>query len=56
MRILIVEDDAGLSAVVRRGLEESGHIVDVECNGHAGQCTAAAGAYDALVLDVALPD
>jgi len=56
MRMLIVEDDTDLAAVVRRGLEESGHVVDVESNGHAGECTAAAGAYDAVVLDVALPD
>lgn len=55
MRILIVEDDARLAAIVRRGLEESGHVVDVESDGDAGESTAAAGAYDALVLDVALP-
>ncbi len=55
MRILIVEDDARLAAVVRRGLAESGHVVDIEADGIAGESTAAAGVYDALVLDVALP-
>jgi DNA-binding response OmpR family regulator len=55
MRILIVEDDTDLAAVLRRGLEESGHVVDVEHDGEAGESTAAAGTYDALVLDVALP-
>jgi len=55
MRILIVEDDADLAAVVRRGLEESGHVVDVESDGPAGESTAAAGTYDAMLLDVALP-
>lgn len=55
MRILIVEDDADLAAVVRRGLEESGHVVDVESDGVTGESTAASGTYDALLLDVALP-
>ena len=56
MRILIVEDDADLASVVRRGLEESGHVVDVEIDGAAGETTAAAGSYDAMLLDVALPE
>jgi DNA-binding response OmpR family regulator len=55
MRILIVEDDARLSDVLRRGLAESGHIVDVESDGEAGEAAAQAAAYDAIVLDVMLP-
>ena len=33
MKILIIEDDRRLAAVVRRGLMEAGHVVDVEHDG-----------------------
>jgi DNA-binding response OmpR family regulator len=55
MRILIVEDDVRLADVLRRGLSESGHVVDVEVDGVAGEAAAKGGAYDAIVLDVMLP-
>jgi len=55
VRILVVDDDVLLTSIVRRGLQESGHVVDVEIDGPSGESTALAGAYDAIVLDVALP-
>ena len=55
MRILVVEDDRGLADVLRRGLLEGGHVVDVEHDGLEGERVAAAGNYDAIVLDVMLP-
>ncbi len=55
MKILVVEDDASLADVLRRGLAESGHVVDVERDGAAGERAARAGTYDALLLDVMLP-
>ena len=55
MKILVVEDDRSLADVLRRGLCESGHVVDVERDGAAAVRVAAGGAYDALVLDIALP-
>lgn len=55
MKVLIVEDDARLAELVRRGLVEAGHVVDVETDGEAGRAVAQAGEYDALVLDVMLP-
>jgi two-component system, OmpR family, response regulator len=55
MRILVVEDDASLADVLRRGLTESGHVVDVERDGAAGRRVAAGGGYDAVVLDAMLP-
>ncbi len=55
MHLLIVEDDARLCDVLRRGLSEAGHIVDVACDGEEGEHWAAEGAYDAVVLDVNLP-
>ena len=55
MKILVVEDDTRLAEVLRRGLAESGHFVDVEHDGARGQSAAIRGNYDALVLDVMLP-
>lgn len=55
MKILVVEDDASLADVLRRGLAESGHVVDVERDGLSGERTARGGSYDAVVLDVMLP-
>ncbi len=55
MKLLVVEDDARLADLIRRGLAETGHVVDVEHDGRAGEAAAIAGAYDALVLDVKLP-
>jgi DNA-binding response OmpR family regulator len=55
MKILVVEDDVRLAEVIRRGLTESGHVVDVEHDGDGGESTAAGGEYDALILDVMLP-
>lgn len=55
MRILLVEDDVRLAAVLRQSLIDRGHVVDAEVNGRRGLDVARAGAYDAIVLDVMLP-
>lgn len=55
MKVLIVEDDTRLADIVRRGLVEAGHVVDVEPDGENGLAVAHAGEYDAIVLDVMLP-
>src|SRR5262245_25556552 len=55
MRVLLVEDDARMRALVRRGLVEEGHAVDVAETGPAGLRTATTGGFDAIVLDVMLP-
>lgn len=55
MKVLVVEDDRSLADVLRRGLSESGHVVDVEHDGAAAGPLATLVHYDALVLDVALP-
>lgn len=55
MKILIVEDNAALAEVIRRGLAESGHVVDVEHDGLAAEPAACSGSYDAILLDVMLP-
>jgi two-component system OmpR family response regulator len=55
MRLLIVEDDVKMAALVRRGLTEEGAAVDVARSGEDALWMAAATPYDALVLDVMLP-
>jgi DNA-binding response OmpR family regulator len=56
MRILVVEDDVHLAGALRRGLEGEGYAVDVALDGREGEWLAAENAYDALVLDVMLPE
>ncbi len=55
MRLLIVEDDVKMAALVRRGLIEEGAAVDVARSGEDALWMAASTAYDAVVLDVMLP-
>jgi two-component system OmpR family response regulator len=55
-RILVVEDDAELSALVRRGLEREGLTVSERRTGAAALDAAEHDAPDALVLDIGLPD
>ncbi len=55
MRILLVEDDAGISRFIQQGLSEAGYAVDVASDGPEGLRFAEAADYDAVVLDVLLP-
>lgn len=55
MRLLVVEDDVRLCDVLRRGLTEQGHVVDVAHDGEEGENWAKGTPYDAVVLDVNLP-
>ena len=55
-RVLVVEDDHGLRDVVARGLREAGFEVTTAVDGTGALRTAAAAAFDAVVLDIGLPD
>ncbi len=55
MRLLIVEDDERLRDVIRRGLEEQGHVVEQAADGASAQAMGLEGSYDAIVLDLNLP-
>ena len=55
MRILIVEDEVKMAGLLRRGLLEEGHAVDVAPDGSEALIRAGATDYDAIVLDVMLP-
>jgi DNA-binding response OmpR family regulator/HPt (histidine-containing phosphotransfer) domain-containing protein len=55
MRILLVEDDAPLAALLRHKLVEQQYVVDIAADGQEGWEMAEAIAYDLIVLDVMLP-
>jgi two-component system, OmpR family, response regulator len=55
MRVLIVEDEVKMAALLRRGLSEEGHLAEVAGDGETAVAMARASAYDAIVLDVMLP-
>jgi two-component system, OmpR family, response regulator len=55
MRVLVVEDETKMAALLRRGLVEEGHAADVAGHGEEAVWLAEAHPYDAIVLDVMLP-
>jgi two-component system, OmpR family, response regulator len=55
MRLLVVEDDLKLAALLRRGLADEGAAVDLARSGEDALWMAGATPYDAVVLDVMLP-
>ena len=55
MRVLVVEDDPKLAALIGRGLREEGVATDVTGRGEDALWMAGSTDYDALVLDVMLP-
>jgi DNA-binding response OmpR family regulator len=55
VRILVVEDDAPLRALLRRGLCEDGHVVDALADGRECAEYLEGAHYDAMVLDLNLP-
>lgn len=56
MRILVIEDNPKMAAGIERGLRENGYAVDVSHSGFEGEDLAASGNYDAIILDLMLPD
>jgi DNA-binding response OmpR family regulator len=55
MKILIVEDEPGISGFLKKGLEEEGYAIDIAANGNDGLKLAQAQSYDLLILDWMLP-
>ena len=56
MRLLVVEDDARLASVLEKGLREAAYAVDVVGTGKAAIVEASVVPYDAIVLDVNIPE
>ncbi len=55
MRVLLVEDDVGITMFIQQGLTEAGYATDVAANGREGIEYALAAEYDLILLDVMLP-
>jgi len=55
MRALVVEDEAKMAALIRRGLAEEGYSADVARTSEEALWMARATPYDAIVLDLMLP-
>jgi DNA-binding response OmpR family regulator len=55
MKILIVEDEAGIATFLKQGLEEEGYVIIVATNGQDGLDQAIAQKPDLILLDWMLP-
>ncbi len=55
MRVLVVEDEIRMAALIRQGLEEEAYAVDVVGSGLEALDWLRATAYDFVVLDLMLP-
>ena len=55
MRLLVIEDDAGVSTYIAKTLREHGHTVDTAADGLRGLAMAAGEPYDVWVIDRMLP-
>ncbi|HEY8283261.1 MAG TPA: response regulator transcription factor [Chloroflexota bacterium] len=56
MHILVIEDDPKLTVLLRKGLALDGHVVDTAPRAAEGMERARSDAYDAVILDLSLPD
>ena len=56
MRVLLIEDYEPLARSLAQGLREAGYAVDATGNGEEGLGLAQANPYDALVLDLMVPE
>jgi two-component system, OmpR family, response regulator len=56
VRVLVVEDDVKMAAAIRRGLRFEGIVVDLAEGGEEAIRLVGATDYDAVLLDVMLPD
>jgi two-component system OmpR family response regulator len=55
MRVLVVEDDQNLNRQIKDALTEAGYAVDVAFDGEEGHFLGDTEPYDAVVLDIGLP-
>jgi two-component system copper resistance phosphate regulon response regulator CusR len=55
MRLLVVEDDERLAALLTRALREQRYAVDCAGDARGGAYMAAVNEYDVVILDVGLP-
>jgi two-component system OmpR family response regulator len=55
MRILVIEDDRDLNAQLCQALKDAGYVVDAAFDGEEGHFLGETEPYDAVILDIGLP-
>ena len=55
MRILVIEDDRDLNAQLCGALKDAGYVVDAAFDGEEGHFLGDTEPYDAVILDIGLP-
>ena len=55
-RLLVIDDEPGLRQALTMYFQARGHVVDSAANAAEGMQLASSGQYDALLLDLRLPD
>lgn len=55
-QVLLVEDDPRIANFLRRGLNAEGYAVEVARNGHEALSLGMGGQFQAIILDLGLPD
>ena len=56
MKILIIEDDARVAELIKRGLEEAEYIVALALDGLLGRNLVLQSEFDLVIVDVILPE
>lgn len=56
MRVLVIEDEKGVSAFIKKGLEENGMQVTQAFDGITGLKMAQRNKFDVIVLDIIMPE
>jgi len=56
MRILVIEDEERVAALIKKGLEEMGFAITIAAEGAVGRQLATGGLFDLVITDVLLPD
>ena len=55
MRVLVVEDDKDLNGQLAQALRDAGYVVDAAFDGEEGHFLGDSEPYDAVILDIGLP-
>jgi two-component system copper resistance phosphate regulon response regulator CusR len=55
MKVLVIEDEAQVSALIKQGLEEQSFEVEVAFDGNIGERLALSRDYDVVLLDIVIP-
>lgn len=56
MRLLVVEDEVRIAEILRQSLGKAGFVVDAVASCVDARAALEVGAYDAVILDLGLPD